>query len=97
VIILDPAALIGADVQYDTPGQPPELGVVMSVRDGWVFVQFDGRPGALATPPGRLTVIDPREHTCGLCHMPAVVVDGGWKHAEAADEAFCQLVMRGHG
>jgi hypothetical protein len=35
------------------------------------------------------------EAVCDLCGFPAVRVDGKWQHAEAADAAFCQLVMRG--
>lgn len=32
---------------------------------------------------------------CDLCHMPAVMgEDGRYRHAEAADAAFCGLVMR---
>lgn len=32
---------------------------------------------------------------CSLCQMPAERRDGQWVHAEAADAAFCALVMRG--
>ena len=32
---------------------------------------------------------------CDRCSMPAVQVDGVWQHAEAADAAFCAIVMGG--
>lgn len=32
---------------------------------------------------------------CSVCRMPAVLRDGRWEHAEAADAVFCTLVMRG--
>ena len=31
---------------------------------------------------------------CDRCRQPAIQRDGKWEHAEAADAAFCQLVMR---
>ena len=32
---------------------------------------------------------------CGRCQMPAAWNGKAWEHAEAADAAFCQLVMSG--
>lgn len=36
-------------------------------------------------------------YACDLCGQPAILVDGKYQHAEAADAAFCQLVMRAGG
>lgn len=33
-------------------------------------------------------------HSCDKCHQPAILVDGKWQHAEAADAVFCGLVMQ---
>lgn len=33
------------------------------------------------------------EARCSLCKMPAVMVGGRWRHAEAADEVFCALLF----
>lgn len=30
---------------------------------------------------------------CDLCGMPAVLVEGRWRHGEAADEVFCALLF----
>lgn len=30
---------------------------------------------------------------CSLCKLPAVLVEGRWRHAEAADEVFCALLF----
>lgn len=32
---------------------------------------------------------------CDRCSMPAIQIDGVWQHAEAADAAFCAIVMGG--
>lgn len=39
-------------------------------------------------------IADQPQPVCNLCHMPAVLIGGKWQHAEAADAAFCALVMR---
>lgn len=43
--------------------------------------------------PGELEGQGGPVYVCDRCGMPAVLVDGRWRHAEAADAAFCQLVF----
>jgi hypothetical protein len=48
---------VGRRVEYRTPGQAPEQGVIIDVRVAYVHVHYDGDVIAKATDPATLTLL----------------------------------------